>query len=690
MKIRISPLALLIAGVSAPAFAQSGAPADDNSHAEAPAEIVVTALSRNRDDVLSGTSVLSGETLSNAKRSTIGDTLAHTPGASSSSFGPSAARPVLRGLQGDRVRVLTDGIGSFDASGTSVDHAVAINPLTAERIEVVRGPAALLYGSGAIGGVVNVIDSRIPTKVPDEAVHLQVDSAYATAANERSIAGSVDVPIAGKLVAHADGSYLKSHDMDTGGYLLAKPLRAQAAASPDADVRALADLKGKLPNTAARTYEYAGGLAYIDEGGSLGVSVSRLNNLYGVPIRFSLEPGVEAEAPRISLRQTRYDLRAEIKPADSFFERIRLRAGYGDYIHQELEEDGSVGTTFLNKGMEGRLELVQAKQGAWSGAFGGQFVSRDFKVIGDEKFVPPTNTEQLGGFAVQQFDFGSIKAELGGRIEHTNAVAKQDDVIGNADTERNFTTYSASAGASAGLFGDWRLGINLTHTERAPTIEELYANGPHAGSESFEVGLIDADKERSNGAEATLHGHGEGYNLELSAYYNRFGNFLYQNPTGEIEDDLPVYAVGQGKATLWGFEASANVTLAQVLSGRIVADALADYTRATIKGFGPAPLIPPLRALGGLEYQSDPVDGRVEVEHVTRQDRVAVRESETPGYTMVNASVAWRPMGKDGALTLRIAANNLFDVEARRHASILKDYAPLSGRDFRLGASVRF
>lgn len=685
---------LLLAGaafVPHAALAEAaGDTADAKSrHVETSQDIVVTALSRGRSDILSGVSVLSAETLAQSKRATIGDTLAHTAGASSSSFGPSAARPVLRGLQGDRVRVLTDGIGSFDASGASPDHAVAINTLTAERIEVVRGPSALLYGSGAIGGVVNVIDSRIPTHVPDEPVHVQVDANYGSAANERNIAGTVDVPLGGGFVAHADGSWLKTDDLRTGGYLLSPALRAEAAASPDPAIQELAGLKGKLPNTASKTWEAAGGLAYVGSGGNVGFSVSHLDNFYGVPIRYSLDPAAEAEAPRISLRQTRVDMRAQANTGGGFLDRITLRAGYGDYRHDELEADGSIGTTFFNKGMEGRLEFVQSRQGPWSGAFGAQVLTRDFKVIGDEKFLPPSHTEQESLFAVQQFDFGGIKAEAGARYEMTSARAVADDTIGNPNINRSFNAFSASAGASVGLVGEWRVGLNLTHTERAPTVEELYADGPHGGSESFEIGLPDARLEKSNGGEVTLRGHGEAYSVEISAYYNRFSNFLYQRPTGEIRDDLPVYDMNQAKATLYGFEAQGTLKLADLGRGRIVADALADYTRATVRAFGPAPQIPPLRMLGGIEYQSDPIDGRIEAEHVWDQHRTAPLETGTAGYTMLNASIAWRPMGKDGAVTLRLMANNMLDVDARRHASLLKDYAPLAGRDFRVGASFR-
>jgi iron complex outermembrane receptor protein len=689
MKIRIGLATLLFASTAMPAVAQERARGGDH-HLDPSEVIIVTALSRNREDFLGGVSVLSGTDLDAAKRSTLGDTLAGLPGVSATSFGPSASRPVLRGFQGDRIRVLTDGIGSFDASGSSVDHAVSINPLTAERIEVLRGPAALMYGSSAIGGVVNVIDTRIPRRLPDEAVHVEADVEYGTAANERRGIGVIDVPLGGGFVAHLDGSYSKSDNLRTGGFLLSRELREQAAASDEPEIQELAELRGKLPNSAAKNTEFAGGLSYIDDGGSLGFSVSRFDSRYGVPIRFSLDPEVEAEAPTLDVRQYRADVRGEIRVPTGFLDRIQFRAGYGDYRHFEIEDTGEIATTFLNDGMEGRAEFIQRKQGAWSGAFGAQVLTRDFEAIGEEAFLPPTQTDQLGVFTVQNFDFGALRLEVGGRYEKTTVEAKASDVLGTPEGERRFSAYSGSIGGSVAIADGWRAGLSASHSERAPTAEELFANGPHLATQAFEVGDRTFRKERSNGAELTLRGSGAGYNVEVSAYYNDFGNFIYLAPTGEIEDDLPVYGYAASGAEQWGIEGEASVTLASVGDGRIVADVLGDYVRVTLNGVGPAPFIPPLRVMGGLEYQSDTLNARAEVERVTGQERIAAFETTTPGYTMTNARIEWRPMGADGLVTLRLAANNIFDVVARRHASFLSDYAPLAGRDIRVGASIRF
>jgi len=278
----VSLFALIAA---APSLAQ--ATRDEHGDHVGDADLVVTAIiARNQADILAGTSIVSSEELARDLRPTIGETLSRQAGVSATSFGPNASRPVLRGFQGERVRILSDGIGSFDISNTSADHAVVINPLTADRIEVLRGPAALLFGSSAIGGVVNVIDSRIPRKVPSEAVHIDAVATYGSAAEERSASARADLAVTDRLVVHVDGSYSKTGNLKIGGYVLSDDLRNEAMASDEAEVQDLADLKGELPNSSARTWEIAGGAAYIGEGGSLGLSVSRYDSLYGVPLRY--------------------------------------------------------------------------------------------------------------------------------------------------------------------------------------------------------------------------------------------------------------------------------------------------------------------------------------------------------------------------------------------------------------------
>jgi len=691
--------ALSALSASLPAMAQ--APALDSSpqgYHDQRADIVVTAIiPRRQGDILSGTSVVSGEELTRSLRPTIGDTLARQPGVSATSFGPNASRPVLRGFQGERVRILTDGIGSFDVSNTSVDHAVAINPLTADRIEVLRGPAALLYGSSAIGGVVNVIDSRIPRRVPDEPIHIDGIATYGSAAHERTGSGEIEAPIGDKFVVHFDGSYSRSGDLDTGNYILTPALRAQAAASGDPAIRDLASLRGKLPNSGARTWEVAGGAALITDGGNLGISVAHTDNFYGVPVRYSLDADGEAEKVRLHMKQDRADLRAELPVNGGFLESIRLRAGFADYQHQEIEETGEVGTTFYNQSIESRLELVQAKRGGWDGAIGAQFFARNFHVEGEEKFLPRNETEQLGFFTLQSFDLGTTRIELGGRYEHTRVAADADETLFNPAYHRSFNALSGSLGVSQELVPGWRVGLNLSRTERAPSAEELFARGNHAGTQAFELGNPDFGLEKSWGIEGTLRGQGDGYTLSLSAYHNWFDGYIYDvrvddgvcmAANGGEPLSFPCYQNLQANARYLGFEAEGTVKLGQIGSYALNLDGVADYVRATIVGSGPAPRIPPLRLLGGLELQGDRLSVRGEVERSFAQNRITDTETPTDGFTLVNASLSFKPIKGNDRTTITLSANNIFDVEARRAASFLKDYAPLAGRDIRLTARL--
>ena len=706
----------LILGLACVAPAHAGAPADSpdqptggeasparsHYHDLPSTEIIVTApFARNRSDILSGVSVLQGAELAQAMRPTIGETLDRSPGISATSFGPNASRPVLRGLQGERVRVLTDGIGSIDVSNTSVDHAVVINPLLAERVEVLRGPAALLYGSSAIGGVVNVIDKRIPRSLPYEPIHVDAIVTYGSAADERSGAAAADVPVGDKLVVHADGSYLKTDDLRIGGHVLSPQARQAALANAgQEDGDQLADgidfadsagLRGRLPNSASKTWTAGVGAAIITDTGNLGLAYSHYDSFYGVPIRFATAPGQGQEAPRLDLKQNRVDFRAEVETGGGLLQTVRVRGAYANYRHFELEEDGSIGTAFYNKGMEGRIELVQSEHGAWKGASGAQFFSRDFNVVGDEAFLPKNSTQQLGFFTLQTLDFGKLKLEGGARYERATLEATPSpDQAQFFQGSRKFDAFSASAGASYGLVDDWRLGVNLSRTIRAPSAEELFANGPHAGTEAFEVGNPDFKTERAYGAELVLRGRGDGYSLEASAYHNWFSNFIYENQTGAIEDGLPVYQFQQAKARYYGVEFQGSVTLAKFGDVALTADGVGDYIHANIVGVGPAPRIPPLRLLGGLGLASPKVDGRIEVEWTDDQKRISAFETTSGSFTLVNAEINLRPWGKERPLSFALSANNIFDVDARRHASFLKDFAPLAGRDFRITARASF
>ena len=685
---------------TAPAEPQAAPPASVHEHED---EIVVTGYVRELD-ILAGKSVISGEELQRDVRVQIGDSLTRLPGVSATSFSPGASRPVLRGLQGERVRVLTDGIGSIDVSNTSADHAVTIDPLTAERIEVLRGPAVLLYGGSASGGAVNVIDRRIPRRVPDK-YHVDVIGGLGSAADERSVGAAVDFALGSNLVLHVDGAFRKTDDLRSGGHILSPELRAEQREIAEEELEeghleeaeealALASQRGKIPNSQTEQKSGGIGLAYISGNLSLGASISRFESDYGVPSRPGAahhhgEEGDEeeeehGEAPvTIGLEQTRYDLRSEYAFDNGFLDRVRLRIGVADYEHIEFEGD-EVGTVFKNKGAEGRLEFVQRDRNGWRGASGGQYYHRDFKATGAEAFLPPNDTSQLGLFTVQEFSVGKFGVELAGRYEHTAVEEKLNDL------ERDFDAFSVAAGAFIEPTPRVKIGANLSRTERAPSAEELFSNGPHIATQSFEVGDPNLKKEKATGVEGYVRVERETFEINATAFATWFDDFIFEAATGEEEDELPVFQYFQRGARFYGFELEGSARLFRAGGFTFVADGVADYVRATLKGAGPVPRIPPLRLLGGLEAQSDKVDGRVEVEWTSDQDRVAELENPTDGFTLVNASLAWRPWGKAKETTLQLSANNIFDVEARRHASFTKDFVPLAGRDIRLSARFAF
>lgn len=701
---------LALTFLSSPAFAQQQT-ADDRTEDDfhRTGEIVVTAPYFERLDLLAGTSALSGEDLAQQSRGQIGDTLLSLPGVSATSFTPGSSRPVLRGFQGNRVAVLTDGIGNIDASNTSADHAVTIESLTTERIEVLRGPAVLLFGGQAVGGAVNAIDKRIPRAIPEEAVHVDALAGYGSAADEWSGGVSFDVPLADRFVVHADGSYRKSDDLRIGGYQLSPVLRAEILDLADEEesegnlgeadeLREAAENRGRVPNSAVETWTAGLGTAFIDDGGNLGVSFSIYDTKYGIPGRpgvghheeeatgtgeqLSMAEGDE-EAVTIGLRQYRADLRGEVETGGGFLDKITFRAGYADYQHTEFEGD-AIGTIFKSKGFEGRAEAVQANRDGWRGASGIQYLSRDFEAIGAEAFVPPNRTRQLGLFSLQEFDLGGL---------HLEAALRHDRVQQEAQTlglARNFNNVSAAFGA-AYLFGDLKVGINASRTGRAPSVEELFSDGPHIATQAYEIGNPDLNSEKAWNAELYARFDSSNVDATVTVYSNWFDGFIYEDATGAEEDDLPVFQYFQNDARFWGFEADVSARVGRVGGFDVVVDGVADYTRASISnGGGPVPRIPPLRLLGGLELQSGNLDLRGEVEWADKQRRNAAFETETEGFTLVNASASWRPFGGNRNISLIASANNLFDVTARRAASFTKDYVPLAGRDFRLTARFSF
>jgi len=668
--------------------------------------IVVTAAGLERLDIVAGTSVVGGMTLQREMNGQVGEILAKLPGVTATSFAPGVSRPVLRGFGGDRVRVLSDGIGALDASGASDDHAVSIDPLIADRIEVLRGPAVLLYGNQAIGGAVNVITRRIPPRLPDEALHIDALAAFDTASDLREGGISLDAPLGAGFAAHVDGSWRETGDLEIPGFAASPHLRDELLAAAEeeeeeghtdeaAELLEAAGISGVLPNSFSETYSLGAGLAWFGTGGSsLGVSFDYYNTDYGIPGLPGIghvhehegegevleeEEAHGEEAVAIGLERYRADLRGTLALGGGMFDRIELRGAWSDYTHTEFEGD-EVGTVFDVEGVEARLELVQTRRDNWRGSLGAQYSHVDFAATGAEAFLPPNVTENFALFTVQEVDFGPLEAEAGGRWEHSN--------VSTALVDRDFDTFSAALGASLPLAGDFRAGLNLSRAERAPSAQELFADGPHIATQQFELGDDALGTESSLGAELYLRGAIGGLQLSASVYRNWFDGFIYLADTGAEEDGLPVLTFMQTDADQFGLEAQATFPLIDVDGFLLSADLRGDYVRATLDDGSPVPRIPPLSALAALDAQIGHFDARAELQWVDGQSRVAPLEDPTDGYEMVNLSLAWHPLEGSDNFTLMLQANNLFDVDARRHSSFTKEFVPMAGRNFRVSARM--
>ena len=702
---------LALGGFAAPAIAQekdAEAQVEDDLHnrqADDTGNIIVSASGLKELDVLAGTSVLEvREIQREAVTGQIGELLTKIPGVSATSFAPGSSRPVLRGQQGERVRVLVDGVGTADVSNTSVDHATSIDPITVERIEVLRGPAVLLYGSQAIGGAVNVIDKRIPTRMPDEAVHFDGFAGIDSATNLRTGAASLDVGLGSNLVFHVDGSWRDTGNIDIGGFQLSPELRAELleeAAEKDADgepeeaaeFREAAGQRGFVPNSDMKSWTVNAGLGLILGESTFGASLGWYDTNYGVIKRPGLkhehggdgagEPEEEEgeENVRIDLQQFRADFRGDIYLGDGAFERLKLRVGYSDYTHTEFEGPGEVGTVFDSISVEARAELVQNAEGMLRGSTGIQYLHRDFTAVGAEAYVPPNLTDQVAIFTLQEFGTGPVQLEAAARAEFTNVEAQTLGI------ERDYDTFSGALGVVYQGIDGIRIGLNGSRAERAPSAEELFSDGPHIATQAFEIGDANLRTERAWGVEAYARGEIGAGTFNVAVFKQWFDNYIFLEEAGFELDDLPVFEYLQQDADFFGIEADFSYPVVDTGSFRLLTDLRASYVEAELADGTAVPRIPPLSLLGALEAQTDAFDVRGEVQWFDDQNNVTTFETPTEGFTLVNALVAWRPLADNRNVTVQFAADNIFDVNGRRHASFTKDFVPLIGRNFR--ASVR-
>ena len=620
--------------------------------------------------------VLDEEDLAVAPASTLGDLVNGLPGVRSTNFAPGASRPVIRGLSGPRVQVLTNGLGMIDASSVSPDHQVAVDPAEARRIEIVRGPSTLVFGGSAIGGVVNIIDDRIPTEPAEGGLDGHV-SAQASTVDDGTSFGARLKANAGPLVFTADAFTRSASDYDV-------PVFPESQRLLDEEGEAAGDER-TVGNTFVELDQYGAGVSWIGSRGYLGASVKRVETTYGVPGHAHepdpLDPDAEEESVSIGLEQTRIDVRGEWAFDTGPISAARLSAGWADYAHTEFEGD-EVGTQFFSDGYEGRFELIQRERNGWQGVVGLQLLDRTFDAVGDEAYVPRTAITERGLYTVQRFDRGGLGFEGGLRLDERSL----ESLAG----ERDFTNISASAGAFFRPSGPLFLGLSVARNERAPSEVELFAEGAHVATGAFEVGDIDLESEVATSVEGTVHYASGPFEFDLHAYHADYDGFIDLRPTGvdDVDSGLPVFAYVQTDATFRGLEAEASYNIWESGERSLTLSGAADMVRASTD-LGPAARIPPWSVTAGLDWTSRLFDVGLEVRHVGEQDRTAAFERPTDSYTMVNLKGSVRPFA-DRDIILFAEAANLTDEEAREHASFQKDIAPRPGRSLRVGATYRF
>lgn len=640
---------------------------------------------KSRFDVLQGSNILSGDELEESLSATIGETLANLPGISSTFFGPGASRPIIRGLGGDRIRILINGIGSIDAASTSPDHAVAGDPLTAERIEIMRGASTLLYGSNAVGGVVNIIDNRIPFYVPEMGASGKARLSFDTASNDRSGGGAVNIALSENVVLHVDGYYRRTGDYSISGFAESKVLRALEEAEEAIGEEGHEELSGSVANSDVDNKGGTFGIGWIGDNANFGVSFNLNDSDYGVPGHghHGEEEGAEEEVVRINLDQKRFDLKGDIQQDFLFFEEARLRFGYADYKHIELEGN-EAGTSFNNKGWEGRFELIQQNIGNVHGSMGLQIRNREFSAIGEEAFVAPNDTFQWGIFAVEEIEVEVVTFEFGARFD------RQTTENTELNLKKSYNNLSFSAGAAIHPNETNLIGLSLSRSERSPTPEELFSNGPHLATSAYELGNLELDTEKAISAELTIK-HDQGrFSGSLNIYHTWYQDFIYEHETGNEIDGLSLLQFQARDAKFYGTELEIDYTLLEEDYYSVILTATGDFVHARFTDGSIIPRIPAASAHFGVEYQSDYIDAGADIRFSGSKNKTATNILPTDGYTSIDLSINWRPFAEDRDLNIRVQALNITNADRRQHTSYLKDLVPMPGRNFKLSLNYGF
>jgi len=683
-------------------------------------EVIVSAnpLGQPSDDLSQSATVLQGEALQQQLANSLGETLARTPGIANASFGENVGRPVIRGLQGIRVGVLSNSMAVNDASAISQDHAVSVEPFLADQIEVLRGPSTLLYGSGAIGGVVNIVSPTIPQTIPEDGYSGRATAQGNSAADEEFAAGRLDFG-GGQFALHLDGFHRRTEDYDIPGRANLYPEEEHEDEDHEDEEHEEEEHEegqdnGTLSNSFLKNHGWTVGSSWIGEQWLVGVAYTDYKSEYGIPgDAHSHEDeqdeeheeehegehddghGEEEEGPvTIDLESQRTEF--EIAGRDPFpgFEQIKLRYVDTEYEHTEFEGD-EVGTVFKGDTDNTRLELKHNQWGIWQGVFGLQYTELDFSAVGAEAFVPPSHTDTSGVFWIERADLGQWQLDLGMRYEDVDIkvprtlVPEQGATGTKADAD--FQPFSASAGVVWQLNEQVGLTLSVAHAERAPGVEELYANGPHVATQVFEVGDPSLDKEKNLHLEAGIDVAMGGFTGSLNVYLDDFSDYIYQFNTGDEEEGLPVLFWQQQDAEFIGAGAELRYNFEPGRFGHWQLFGFGDVVDGELDDNTDVPLAPPKRIGMGLEWDQGGMAGYVLWIHAYKQDNLAPLETPTPSYDLLNAELSYTiATGDRLEFEVYLKGQNLLDEDIRNSTSYLKDFAPQIGINGILGIRAYF
>lgn len=675
-------------------------------------EVVVqaTPLARNVVELSQSSTVLKGNALQRELNNNIGETLTRLPGLSNASFGQNIGRPVIRGLQGVRVGVLNDNMTSSDASAVSQDHAVPVEPFLADQIEVLRGPATLIYGSGSIGGVVNVVSNTIPIAVPENTLQGRALVQGDTAADQRFAAGRLDFG-SGSFAGHASAFYRRTDDYEIPG---PAELFADDENEEHEEDGHEEESTGILENSFVDNEGGAVGASWIGETWTAGLSYTAYDSDYGIPGAHAHahedEHGFEKEDEEegeenvtVGLENRRVD--GLLLGLDPFrgFERFKLNVTHTEYMHTEFEGE-EIGTVFDSETLDGRLELRHITLGRWSGAFGGQLTDREFSAVGEEAFVPPSDTESWALFWVESAEFDRWRLDIGVRYENVDTSAleldrehehgDEDEQHENEDPatlSRDFSPLSFSAAAVWHVNDKSHLAFTFASAERAPSDAELFSLGPHLATQTFEVGNPDLGVETNRHYEIAWRLHEGALTGSMTLYYDDFDDYTYQADTGLVEDGLPIRVWSQQDAEFTGGELDFTWDIGQSRTGHWQLFGFYDRVKAELADGSNVPRIPPQRLGLGVDWDRNAWAANLTWIRADDHRETAEYETPTPGYDLFNAEISYR-FDFEGKLGMEVylRGHNLLDEDIRNSTSFLKDQAPQIGRNLAVGARLSF